>query len=126
MVACNWCIRHQALEVRTSRGDGNNLYQYALIWTGNQLNAVLKRLRPRQRSRPTERNDESAPSAARSLPSGPPSERSERLDMWLRVLTRAQPITNALARRTRPLIEPLERRGWGDELLVYARRLPQK
>jgi hypothetical protein len=28
-----------------------------------------------------------------------------------------------LARGTRPLIEPLERRGWGDELLVYARRI---
>jgi hypothetical protein len=39
------------------------------------------------------------------------------------MLAHAQPITNALARRTRPLTEPLERRGWGDELLVYARRL---
>jgi len=44
------------------------------------------------------------------------------LQTWLRVLNRAQPITNALARGTRPLLEPIERRGWGDELLVYARR----
>ena len=44
------------------------------------------------------------------------------LEVWLRLLGRAQPITNALARASRPLIEPIEGRGWGDELLVYAQR----
>jgi hypothetical protein len=44
------------------------------------------------------------------------------LETWLNLLERAQPVTNALARGTRPLIEPIERRGWGDELLVYAQR----
>jgi len=35
----------------------------------------------------------------------------------------AQPVTDALSRGTRALIEPIERRDWGDELLVYARRM---
>ena len=52
----------------------------------------------------------------------PAQEASGLLQAWLRLLERAQPITNAMTRATRPLIEPLERRGLGDELLVYARR----
>ena len=46
-------------------------------------------------------------------------------EAWMRVLERAQRITNAMARGTRIVIEPLERRGWGDELLVYARRMAE-
>jgi hypothetical protein len=38
------------------------------------------------------------------------------------MLERAQPVTNAMARGSRSIIEPLERRGWGDELLGYARK----
>ncbi len=60
-------------EVRTLRGDGNNLYQYALMAAGSRLNELRLRL--------------------------------------------------SRGRGTRPLMEPLERRGWGDELLVYARRI---
>ena len=40
----------------------------------------------------------------------------------MQLLARAQPITGALDRATRPLIAPLEAAGWGDELLCYARR----
>jgi hypothetical protein len=49
--------------------------------------------------------------------------RGRLLEPWLDVLERAQPVTDALSRGTRALIEPIERHGWGDELLVYARRM---
>jgi SAM-dependent methyltransferase len=115
------------LQVRTLRGDGNNPYQYALIWAGNQMNRLRQGLRPPARAAGTSTQEgKSAISAARSKAPNPPSPRSAHsglLERWLRVLARAQPITNAMARGTRLLIEPLERRGWGDELLVYARRL---
>ena len=115
-------------EVTTLRGDGNNVYQYALMAAGNWLNEL--RLRPRSGKRPV------SPPAARGDGQGTESsapspvittarqEPSSRLQAWLRVLDRAQPITNTLARGTRLLVEPLERRGWGDELRVYARRIP--
>jgi hypothetical protein len=54
-----------------------------------------------------------------SVPTGAPSGLMQK---WLEVLERAQPVTNALNRATRHIIEPIESRGWGDELLVYARR----
>jgi len=126
-------------EVRTLRGDGNNLYQYALMAAGSGLNELRLRLtagRPCP-ARPAARRDKATASTGSSTgttrsgtafsPSGNstpdmPEEPSVLLRAWLRLLTRAQPITNAMARATRPLIEPLERRGWGDELLVYARR----
>jgi len=113
-------------EVRTLRGDGNNLYQYALMAAGNQLNNLRLRLRPRKRAAeplPRKDNDRGAiVSTSSPRTPAPPQEPSGVLQTWLRVLNRAQPITNALARGTRPLLEPIERRGWGDELLVYARR----
>jgi SAM-dependent methyltransferase len=122
----------EVLEVKTLRGDGNNLYQYALMAAGNGLNDLRLRLRWRARPRPVtqaQRAPNSAPGSgpestpARS-PAHPPQELSGILQTWLRTLERAQPMTNALARGTRMLIEPLERRGWGDELLVYSRRIP--
>ncbi len=122
-------------EVRTLRGDGNNLYQYALMAAGNQLNDLRLRLRPRREPRaPSARAQATGSTAAMAAAElGPASNRtaatpapapSQLLQAWLDLLTRAQPITDALARSTRPLLEPIERRGWGDELLVYSRRLP--
>lgn len=124
----------EVLEVRTQRGDGNNLYQYGLMWAGNALNDLRLRLR-----RPGENPPRYAPSTASTdaptspaQSAAPAQERSASeaaapsglLQKWLDLLRRAQPLTNALARGTRIVIEPLERRGWGDELLVYARRMP--
>jgi SAM-dependent methyltransferase len=126
-------------EVKTLRGDGNNLYQYALMAAGSRLNDLRLRLSGGRRARtqaagqgsPRDRisaapssGDEQAASSAPLPGAMPPAdEPSGLLQAWLRLLTRAQPITDALARGTRPLIDPLERRGWGDELLVYARRI---
>src|SRR6266566_1064520 len=57
-------------------------------------------------------------SARASLGTAPAAQpASGLLEAWLQLLGRAQPITNALARASRPLIEPIEGRGWGDELL---------
>jgi SAM-dependent methyltransferase len=125
-------------EVKTWRGDGNNLYQYALMAGGNWLNDLRLRLRShgdadtRPASRGATERVASPPSpsstgdAMSTMTSpgaqGPSREPSGLLQRWLNVLERAQPITDALARGTRPLLEPIERRGWGDELLVYARR----
>jgi SAM-dependent methyltransferase len=125
-------------EVTTLRGDGNNLYQYALMAAGSRLNDLRLRLRPRREAdaRAAGKGEDKSTTLS-SLASGnsgavstapspkepsPTREPSGLLQTWLNLLERAQPITNALARGTRPLIEPIERRGWGDELLVYARR----
>ena len=54
---------------------------------------------------------------AARLPNPPALQRT-----WMQLLARAQPITGALDRSTRPLIARLEAAGWGDELLCYARR----
>src|SRR5439155_13095049 len=122
-------------EVTTLRGDGNNLYQYALMAAGSRLNDLRLRLRPRREAdaRTAGRGEDKSRTSS-SLASGngaavstapspkepsPTREPSGLLQTWLNLLERAQPITNALARGTRPLIEPIERRGWGDELLVY-------
>jgi SAM-dependent methyltransferase len=115
----------EVMEVRTLRGDGNNLYQYALIWSGSQLNKLRHIFHSReQRERPTRENGPAKQMGSPMSPaSSKPSPPSGLLSYWLRFLTRAQPVTNALARGTRPLLKPLERRGWGDELLVYARRI---
>ena len=125
----------EILEVRTLRGDGNNVYQYALMAAGNWLNELRLSLRPRP-NRPAEAPAAAAASAppgaaapamtqaaapSRRLPEAAPRP-SGLLEKWLHLLERAQPVTNALARGTSSLIEPLERRGWGDELLVYARK----
>jgi SAM-dependent methyltransferase len=126
-------------EVKTLRGDGNNLYQYVLMAAGSRLNdlRLLLRRGRHARSRTAEQSGhegamsaapppgpERAASSAPSPGPAPPTEQpSGLLQTWLHLLTRAQPITDAFARATRPLIEPLERRGWGDELLVYAKRI---
>jgi hypothetical protein len=121
----------EVVEVATLRGDGNNLYQYALMAAGNWLNDLRLRLRPAPRAQSQPAESKRAADATKQGRSAPepvprkapePHEPSRLLQKWLDVLDRAQPITNAMARGTRWLIEPLERRGWGDELLVYARR----
>ena len=125
-------------EVKTLRGDGNNLYQYALMAAGSRLNDLRLRLHPRRQAQAlpdrgdSQRTKSSAPSpgngaeiSSHASPATAPvasQASSGLLEAWLRLLGRAQPITNALARASRPLIEPIERRGWGDELLVYAQR----
>jgi SAM-dependent methyltransferase len=130
----------EVMEVKTLRGDGNNLYQYALMAAGSRLNDLRLRLRRRQDA-PLRANGQGGDQATTSkvslldaqgatspapIRNAPPSPQpSGLLQAWLRLLERAQPITDALARGTRPLTEPLERRGWGDELLVYARRITQ-
>jgi SAM-dependent methyltransferase len=126
----------EVLEVRTQRGDGNNFYQYALMWAGNALNELRRRVRPgAQRSAAIGHADVPSGSVA-AVPPGDPAQMpadpvaasamraapSGLLQRWLNFLRRAQPVTNALARRTRLVVEPFERRGWGDELVVYARR----
>ncbi|HRP94661.1 MAG TPA: class I SAM-dependent methyltransferase [Rhodocyclaceae bacterium] len=127
----------EVLEVRTQRGDGNNIYQYALMWAGNALNELRWRVRPRaQRSAAQARASAPFDAAAAApivhaaeIPADPPAAAGMRaapsglLQRWLSFLRRAQPVTNALARRTRLVVEPFERRGWGDELVVYARRM---
>jgi len=121
-------------EVRTQRGDGNNLYQYALMAAGNELNELRLRLRRARLSPRTAQPREVAvpsPAARRATsdsvsvattPQVAANAPSGLLQRWLGLLERAQPVTNALARATRLVVEPLERRGWGDELLVYAKR----
>jgi len=124
--ACGFDVK----QVVTLRGDGNNLYQYALMAAGSLLNDLRLRLRPGTSVRPGPAGQGGDASGTSSAPAGiatpratpAPQEPSGLLQTWLEVLTRAQPITNALARRTRWVVEPLERRGWGDELLVYAQR----
>jgi len=117
---------YEILEVKTLRGDGNNLYQYALMAVGSRLNDLRLRLRGHSRAAGRGGGPQTPESRDRSStrPNAPPAP-SGLLQVWLRLLARAQPITNALARGTRPLIEPLEGRGWGDELLVYARKPAQ-
>lgn len=126
-------------QVSTLRGDGNNLYQYALMAAGSRLNDLRQRLGPREPAGAQSGDRENAPrvppeSSAvvdqcvmRSVPESSMAHAQPQpsgiLRAWLRLLARAQPITNALARGTRPLVERLERQGWGDELLVYARRI---
>lgn len=130
--ACDFEVK----EVRTLRGDGNNLYQYALMAAGSRLNDMRLRIRPRREAGAQSTRPGEAKATSSSPPSGdagatataPPGKSSlargpsELLETWLNLLERAQPVTNALAQGTRLLIEPIERRGWGDELLVYARR----
>jgi hypothetical protein len=121
-------------EVRTLRGDGNNLYQYALMAAGNWLNDMRLSLRSGLSSGreapsgctgipPIPASPKKARSAAGAAPRPPEGPQpSGLLKTWLDVLERAQPVTDAVARATRLIVEPIERRGWGDELLVYARR----
>jgi SAM-dependent methyltransferase len=122
--ACGFEVK----EVTTLRGDGNNIYQYALMAAGHRLNELRRRLFRRQAA-PAVRQVEAGLASGDTVHTqaaprriDPPAPASGLLQTWLDILGRAQPITNAVARRTRWLVEPLERRGWGDELLVYAQR----
>ncbi len=132
LAACGFDV----VEVRTWRGDGNNVYQYALMAAGNALNDFRLRLRGKPRAAPPPMDpdlvpvaampasaEKSAPSASASVPpQTTPQKPSGLLQTWLGILERAQPVTDGFARATRFIVEPLEQRGWGDELLVYARR----
>jgi hypothetical protein len=62
--ACGFAVK----EVRTLRGDGNNLYQYALMAAGSRLNDLRLRLHPRREGigqRATRGDSERAMSSAR-------------------------------------------------------------
>ena len=102
----------EVLEVATLRGDGNNLYQHTIMALGSRLNALRRWMQRRASTEAAGAGEDSA-----SL-GNPPAVRHA----WLALLARAQPVTDLLARWTRPVLEPLEAAGWGDELLCYARR----
>jgi SAM-dependent methyltransferase len=111
-------VRHgfEVLEVATLRGDGNNLYQHALMALGGRLNA-LRRLLAEWRAPAAGPAPAPAPDPS---PVGLPPPRLRQA--WVRLLVRSQPFTDLLNRVTRPLTAALEAAGWGDELLCYARR----
>jgi SAM-dependent methyltransferase len=111
------------LEVATLRGDGDNPYQHMLVALGGQLNALRRRVahapkRSFSSVQPNMPSDHATTADAAPVQPNPAALQRA----WLRLLARAQPITGALDRATRPLIAPLEAAGWGDELLCYARR----
>jgi SAM-dependent methyltransferase len=111
----------EMIEVATLRGDGNNLYQHALIALGGKLNTLRRSLASTQR---TARQGQQTGDRRQGLLDPQPTAHNPPAlqHAWVGLLARAQPVTEALARATRPLVERLERAGWGDELLVYARR----
>lgn len=102
----------ELMEVATLRGDGDNLYQHMLVAFGGRLNSLRRHIT-------TKTPSQTAPSTNKAQqPSTPLALR----DSWLQFLQRAHPYTEALANVTASLVESLERSGWGDELLCYARR----
>ena len=107
----------EVVEVATLRGDGNNLYQHALIAFGGRLNALRRRLAvahiPSSKLAPIETLQLTPP-----LSPNPPVLQNT----WLNLLDKAQPSTDTLARWTKTWVEPLEAAGLGDELLCYTRR----
>jgi SAM-dependent methyltransferase len=105
----------EVLEVATLRGDGNNLYQHALMALGARLNSLRRRI-----ARPATRPAEPAEPAWDLRPAALRPTAAQRA--WVRLLLRTQAPTDALDRATRPLTTSLEAAGWGDELLCYARR----
>lgn len=102
----------EVLETRTARGDGWNPYQHLLAAFGRQLNDAQRWLR--RRPQPSALQPATAEAAA-SAQLGP-AQRA-----WLALMQRAYPWTDALARATAMLVEPLEAGGLGDELICYAR-----
>lgn len=104
----------EVIEVATLRGDGTNPYQHALIGAGARLRAWGSQLRGRRSIGGTSKQ------AAGGRASSGNDARAQRA--WAGLLRRAQPATEALARLTAPALERFEAAGWGDELLVYARR----
>jgi SAM-dependent methyltransferase len=108
----------EVLEVQTLRGDGNNIYQHALLGLGGWLNGLRRGSGPLPLA-PFPKPGEGQQEVVAASPAG-------LVRTWIWLLARAQPITDALARLTRPAIEPIERGGLGDELLVYARKPAQE
>lgn len=114
------------LDVKTMRGDGNNLYQYTLMWAGNWLNNLRHQFRGKSaKEQKTEQrrkidagySESTQKSATKNTHVREPSGLMKN---WLDFLKNAQPITNKMAKATRPIVEHIESRGRGDELLVYA------
>lgn len=64
----------EVLEVRTLRGDGNNFYQYALIWAGRQLNKLRQLFRPG--AQPIQTHQEEQPTTSTESRSGPPGSKT--------------------------------------------------
>src|ERR1700674_2316559 len=108
---CGFAVK----EVKTLRGDGNNLYQYALMAAGSRLNDLRLRLHPRRQGhgRLADRGDsQRAKSSASSQGNGgeisshaspgtapaaqPPTGL---LEVWLRLLGGARPTQKALRAR---------------------------
>jgi hypothetical protein len=104
----------EILEIRTLRGDGNNLYQHLLIAFGSRINTMRYRIR--------RRGVPSSASSALSAGDKPQNTPSGLQGMWVSLLARAQPCTDLLAKWTGGITERLEAAGWGDELICYARR----
>lgn len=102
----------ELIEVTTVRGDGDNPYQHLLVALGGRLNSLRRRV--------------TAQPVATVVNAAKVDQQSQNhpalQHRWLQFLRRAHSFTESLAKRTAPLVEPLERSGWGDELLCYARR----
>jgi SAM-dependent methyltransferase len=137
-------LDYEVIEVAALRGDGNNLYQHALIAAGGRLNGLRRSLQRRttnderragvgdqgsgiagqamedegRRMKDATRNTQHATRTTNQTPNPPALQGA-----WVRLLASAQPHTDTLARWTRGVIEPLETAGWGDELVCYARRM---
>jgi SAM-dependent methyltransferase len=115
----------EVVEVATLRGDGTNPYQHALIGAGARLRAWGSLLRGR---RSTVRTSEQGLGVHPSPWNGDQHIERRALNVslvrraWAGLLRRMQPATEALAQLTAPALERFEAAGWGDELLVYARR----
>ena len=102
----------ETLEVRTARGDGWNLYQHLLVAFGSQLN-TMRRVAWGRRSLFVQ----SVPPSSVQPPHVSQAQRA-----WVALMQRVHPWTDALARATAMLVEPVEAAGLGDELICYARR----
>lgn len=111
-------LRHigfDILEAHSLRGDGNNVYQHALVAMGGRLNALRRRI---SRRRFASQKRAGQPMSIEPVVAAAP----QLVQQWRALLQRAQVWTDGLDRLTQPLLGPLEEHVWGDELLVYARR----
>lgn len=103
----------EMLDVRTARGDGWNPYQHLLAAFGRQLNDAQRWIR--QRPQPAALQPAAAGAAV-------PARLGSAQRAWVTLMQRAHPWTDALARATAMLVDPVEAAGLGDELICYARR----
>jgi SAM-dependent methyltransferase len=103
----------ETLQARTARGDGWNPYQHLLAAFGSRLNDLQRAVRRRPR-----------PAAVQHVTVSPAvsAQLGTAQRAWVALMQRAHPRTDALARATAMLVEPLEAAGLGDELICYARR----